>query len=173
MIRTSRLVLRPWRESDLVPFAEQNADPLIMRFLGGVLTREESDAYVEAATKHLADNGFCKWAVEAPGISPLIGAVGLTRVKFEASFTPAVEVAWRLHRRYWGHGYATEAARASIEDGFQRVGLSEIVSVTAIGNLPSRRVMERLGMERSIEFEHPRHPETSPLRKHVLYRLRP
>ena len=173
MIKTSRLVLRPWRESDLVPFAEQNADPLVMRFLGGVLTREESDAYVETATKHLADNGFCKWAVEVPGASAFIGAIGLTRVKFEASFTPAVEVAWRLHRRYWGHGYATEGARGAIEEGFRCVGLSEIVSMTAIGNLPSRRVMERLEMEQSIEFDHPRLPETSPLRRHVLYRLRP
>ena len=173
MIKTSRLVLRPWRESDLAPFAEQNADPFVMRFLSGVLTRVESDAYVATIKRHLADNGFCKWAVEVPGVSPFIGAVGLTRVKFDASFPPAVEVAWRLHRGYWGCGYATEAARGAIEDGFLRVGLSEIVSMTAIGNLPSRRVMERLGMEQSIEFEHPRLPEKSPLRKHVLYRLRP
>lgn len=173
MIKTSRLVLRPWRESDLAPFAEQNADPLVMRFLNGLLTRQDSDAYVEAAMKHLADNGFCKWAVEAPGVSPFIGAVGLTRVKFDASFTPAIEVAWRLHRSYWGYGYATEAARGAIEDGFRRVGLSEIVSMTAIDNTASRRGMERLGMTQSIEFEHPGLPAKSPLRRHVLYRLSP
>ena len=86
MIKTSRLVLRPWRESDLAPFAEQNADPFVMRFLSGVLTRVESDAYVGTIKRHLADNGFCKWAVEVPGVSPFIGAVGLTRVKFDASF---------------------------------------------------------------------------------------
>jgi RimJ/RimL family protein N-acetyltransferase len=172
MIETARLVLRPWRKSDLPLFAEQNADPVVMRFLGGVLTREESDAYVRRTERHLAEAGFCKWAVEAPGVAPLIGAVGLTRVTFEASFTPAVEVAWRLHRRHWGRGYATEAARAAVEDGFKRVGLREIVSMAALANTASTRVMERLGMTRSIEFDHPRLSEGSPLRRHVLYRLR-
>ncbi len=171
MINTPRLILRPWRKDDLPLFAEQNADPIVMRFLGGVLTRAESDAYVERAEKHLAETGFCKWAVEAPGIASFIGAVGLTRVKFEASFTPAVEVAWRLHRRYWGYGYATEAAQAAVEDGFMRVGLKEIVAVSALDNRASTRVMERLGMTRTIEFDHPLVPEDSPLRRHVLYRL--
>ena len=171
MIQTPRLILRPWRKTDLSPFAEQNADPVVMQFLTGVLTKEASDAYVEGAEKHLAENGFCKWAVEAPGVSPFVGAVGLTRVKFEASFTPAVEVAWRLGRRYWGQGYATEAAAAAIADGFDRVGLEEIVAMTALGNVASMRVMERLGMTRSIEFDYPNHPEASPLRRHVLYRL--
>jgi len=172
MIETARLILRPWRTSDLSLFAEQNADPAVMRFLGGVLTREESDAYVRRAERHLAETGFCKWAVEAPGVAPLIGAVGLTSVAFEAPFTPAVEVAWRLHRRHWGRGYATEAARAAVEDGFRRVGLREIISMTALANTPSTRVMERLVMTRSIAFDHPGLPEDSPLRGHVLYRLR-
>ena len=172
MIETARLILRPWRTSDLPLFAEQNADPVVMRFLGGVLTREESDAYVRRAERHLAETGFCKWAVEAPGVAPLIGAVGLTRVAFEASFTPAVEVAWRLRRRHWGRGYATEAARAAVEDGFRRVGLREIVAMAALENTASTRVMERLGMTRSIAFDHPRLPEDSPSRRHVLYRLR-
>ncbi len=124
MIETSRLILRSWRESDLAPFAVQNADPEVMRFLGGPLTREDSDAYVRRAETHYATHGFCKWAVEAPGVAPLIGGVGLSYVSFEASFTPAVEVAWRLHKRFWGEGYATEAAHAAIDDGFTRIGLS-------------------------------------------------
>jgi RimJ/RimL family protein N-acetyltransferase len=171
MIETPRLILRPWRKSDLPLFAEQNADPVVMRFLNGVLTREESDAYVARAEQGLAENGFCKWAVEAPGLAPFIGAVGLSHVTYEAAFTPAVEVAWRLNRRYWGCGYATEAARAAIDDGFTRVGLQEIVAVTAQGNAASVRVMERLGMTRTIEFDHPSLPESSPLRRHMLYRL--
>jgi ribosomal-protein-alanine N-acetyltransferase len=170
MIETPRLILRPWRDSDLAPFAAQNADPIVMRFLGGVLTREASDAYARRAQQHLADHGFCKWAVEAPGVAPFIGAVGLSHVRYEASFTPAVEVAWRLHRNHWGQGYATEAARAAIQDGFTRPGLREIVAVTALENFPSQRVMERLGMTRSIEFDHPLAPENSPLRRHILYR---
>ncbi len=172
MIETPRLLLRPWRDSDLIPFAEQNADPVVMRFLSGPLTREQSDAYVQRAQQHLADHGFVKWAVEAPGIAPFIGAVGLSHVRYEASFTPAVEVAWRLDRRFWGRGYATEAARAAIADGFTRVGLREIVAVTALSNTPSQRVMERLGMTRSIEYDHPLLAADNPLRRHILYRLR-
>src|SRR5271165_5968149 len=173
MIETPRLILRPWRESDLPLFAELNADPIAMRFLRSVLTREESDAYVRRAQRHLADHGFCKWAVEAPGVAPFIGAVGLSLVRFNPSFTPAVEVAWRLNRRFWGQGYVTEAARAAIADGFDRVGLKEIVAITTLGNIQSQRVMERLGMTRAIEFDHPSLPEDSPLRRHILYRLQP
>jgi ribosomal-protein-alanine N-acetyltransferase len=171
MIETARLILRPWRDSDLVPFAEQNADPVVMRYLVGPLTRRQSDDYVARAVKHLTETGYGKWAVEAPGVAPFIGAVGLSRVKFEASFTPAVEVAWRLNRAYWGRGYATEAARAAIEDGFTRIGLTEIVAFTTLGNTQSQRVMQRLGMTRTIEFDHPAVAEDSPLRRHVLYRL--
>jgi RimJ/RimL family protein N-acetyltransferase len=170
MIETSRLILRPWRESDLAPFAEQNADAEVMRFLGGPLTRDESDAYVRRAETHYATHGFCKWAVEAPGVAPLIGGVGLSYVSFEASFTPAVEVAWRLHKRFWGEGYATEAAHAAIDDGFTRIGLSEIVALTTLANLLSQRVMQRLGMRRDIEFDHPRYAANHPLCRHVLYR---
>jgi ribosomal-protein-alanine N-acetyltransferase len=171
MIATPRLILRAWQESDLPAFAEQNADPVTMQFLGGALTTEESNAYAARAQQHLVETGFCKWAVEAPGVAPFIGAVGLSRVKFDASFTPAIEVAWRLHPRYWGCGYATEAARAAINDGFTRIGLDEIVAMTALPNLPSQRVMERLGMTRTVEFDHPTIAQDSPLRRHVLYRL--
>jgi RimJ/RimL family protein N-acetyltransferase len=171
VIETPRLILRPWREADRVPFAEQNADPIVMRFLLGVLPRVESNAYVDRVERHFAETGFCKWAVEAPGVAPFIGAVGLMRVRFEASFTPAVEVAWRLHRPYWGHGYATEAAQAAMEDGFTRIGLTEIVAFTTLVNVPSMRVMERLGMTRTIEFDHPALPEGHDLRRHILYRL--
>ncbi|HTB46283.1 MAG TPA: GNAT family N-acetyltransferase [Acetobacteraceae bacterium] len=171
MIATARLILRPWRQSDLPRFADQNADPVAMRFLNGVLTREQSDGYVARAEQHLAEHGFGKLAVEVPGVAPFIGAVGLSWVRFTESFTPAVEVAWRLHPRFWGQGYATEAARAAIEDGFTRVGLPEIVALTALGNHASMRVMERLGMTRTIEFDHPLVPEGNPVRRHILYRL--
>jgi RimJ/RimL family protein N-acetyltransferase len=171
MIETPRLILRPWRKSDLPLFAEQNADPVVMRFLRSLLTREQSDDYVARAERHLAEHGFCQWAVEAPGVAPFIGAVGLIHLRLDAPFTPAVEIAWRLHRHYWGQGYATEAAEAALRDGFDRVGLPEIVAMTALGNLASARVMERLGMTRSIEFDHPALPEGHVLRRHILYRL--
>jgi RimJ/RimL family protein N-acetyltransferase len=110
-------------------------------------------------------------AVEAPGVAPFVGAVGLSYVRFGASFTPAVEVAWPLHCMYWGCGYATEAARAAIDDGFGRVGLKAIVAMTVPDNHASLRVMERLGMTRSIEFDHPNYATGHPLCRHVFYRL--
>jgi RimJ/RimL family protein N-acetyltransferase len=171
LIRAARLILRPWRESDLAPFARQNSDPAVMRWLTGVLTSEESDAYVARAERHLSETGFCPWAVEVPGVSPFIGAVGLKRITFEAPFTPAVEVVWRLQHQYWGQGYATEAARAAIDDGFRRAGLQDIVAITALLNTASISVMQRLGMVPSIEFDHPNCEEGSPLRRHILYRL--
>ena len=171
MIETARLILRPWRASDRAPFAALNADPDVMRLLGGVLSRDASDAYVDRVEAHLAEHGFCKWAVEAPGVAPFVGAVGISYVRFQASFTPAVEVAWRLNRGYWGRGYATEAAQAAIDDGFNRAGLSAIVAMTVLDNHASIRVMQRLGMTRSIEFDHPNYQAGHKLCRHVLYRL--
>jgi RimJ/RimL family protein N-acetyltransferase len=171
VLTTRRLILRPWRDTDLAPFAALNGDPEVMRYFPAPLVEAESDAWVERATRHFADHGFGAWAVEAPGIAPFIGTVGLLEVRFEAFFAPAVELIWRLARPYWGQGFATEAARAAAEDGFDRLGLPELVAFTALPNLPSQRVMERLGMAHAGEFDHPRLPEGHRLRRHVLYRL--
>jgi RimJ/RimL family protein N-acetyltransferase len=165
MIRTSRLVLRPWREADLAPFAALNADPAV---------NAESDAMAGRIAAHFERHGFGLWAVEIPGVAPFIGFVGLAVPPFEAHFTPCVEVGWRLARDAWGHGYATEGAHAALAHGFGALGLAEIVSMTVPANARSRRVMERLGMDRSAEddFDHPRLPVGHALRRHVLYRLR-
>ena len=170
MIVTPRLILRRWRETDLPLFAEQNADPITMRFLGGPLTSVESDAYAARMEANHETHGFGKWAVEAPGVAPFIGAIGLAHVRIDAPFVPAVEIAWRLNSRYWGQGFATEAARAAMTDGFERAALIEIVAMTALLNTSSMRVMERLGMTRSIEFDYPKYPPGHPLRRHILYR---
>ena len=173
-IRTERLVHRPWRDADLAPFAALNADPEVMEHFPSTLSREESDAMAARIRRSAAERGFGLFAVEAPGVAPFVGFTGLSSPRFELPFTPCVEVAWRLDRAYWGRGYATEAARASCRFGFEDLGLGEIVSFTAVGNLRSRRVMERLGMTRAEgeDFDHPALPEGHPLRRHVLYRLR-
>ena len=105
-------------------------------------------------------------------MAPFAGFVGLSVPSFAAHFTPAVEVGWRLARPHWGHGYATEAARAAMADGFDRVGLAEIVSFAVPANVRSVRVMQRLGMthDPADDFDHPRFPEGHRLRRHVLYR---
>lgn len=128
---------------------------------------------VDGIERQFDDRGFGNWAVEVPGVAPFIGYVGLWSPTWEAHFTPAVEVGWRLDRPYWGHGYATEAARAAVADGFNRLGLAEIVSFTIPINLRSIAVMERIGMTRDQrdDFDHPRIPPGHPYRRHVLYRL--
>ena len=171
-IETPRLLLRPWRDDDLPAFAAMNADPRVMEFLGPLKTREESDASVARFSAHLARHGFGFWAVEVTGVADFIGFVGLKVLDFEAHFAPCVEVGWRLAYDHWGKGYATEAARASLDFGFRRLGLEEIVAFTVPANRRSWRVMERLGMTRdpADDFDHPALPEGHPLRRHVLYR---
>lgn len=172
-LTTARLVLRPWRDDDLAPFAALNADPRVMEFFPAVLSRAESDALAARIRLHMEAHGFGLWAVEVPGEAPFIGFVGLMTVSPSLPCAPAVEVGWRLAREHWGRGYATEAARAAVEFGLGALGLDEIVSFTAERNRPSRGVMERLGMTHSPaeDFEHPAIPAGHPLQPHVLYRL--
>ena len=167
MIETPRLVLRRWREEDRAPFADMNADPAVMEHLPKLLTREESDALFE---RILATNLF---AVETRPDATFIGFIGLSKPRFEAPFTPCIEVGWRLARAAWGQGYATEGARASLAYGFDSLGLEEIVSFTVPANVRSRRVMEKLGMTHAPEddFDHPSLAPDHPARRHVLYRL--
>lgn len=151
-----------------------NADPAVAEFLGRALDRTESDALADRIEAHWVREGFGLWAVERLDAGQFIGFAGLARPRFEAHFTPAVEVGWRLARAAWGHGFATEAGRAALEFGFVTVGLDEIVSFTAVANERSRAVMARLGMSRDPrgDFDHPRLEPGHPLRRHVLYRLR-
>jgi RimJ/RimL family protein N-acetyltransferase len=144
-----------------------------MEHFPALLTREESDRMVDRIEAHFQEHGFGLWAVEAIDIAPFIGFVGLAIPRFEASFTPCVEIGWRLAAPYWGQGFATEAAKAAAAFGFEQLRLEEILSFTAVGNLRSRRVMERIGMthDPADDFDHPLLSEGHHLRRHVLYRL--
>ena len=174
VIETARLVLRQWRDDDLEPFAELNADPEVMEFFPSTQTRSESDAAAKANRAHIDEHGWGLWAVEVVATGQFAGFIGLWAVPApEFSFAPAIEVGWRLARRHWGRGYATEGATAALDYGFRELGVAEIVSMTSVVNVRSRRVMEKLGMmtDPADNFEHPRVPEGSPLRPHVLYRI--
>jgi len=150
-----------------------NADPVVMEYYPSILTRSESDAFVDRIEDHFDHEGFGLWAVEVTDTSQFAGYVGLWPATFEAHFTPAVEIGWRLRREVWGHGYATEAASVVLDDGFHRLGIDEIVSFAATINRPSRNVMAKLGMRHdpADNFDHPNVEASSPLRPHVLYRL--
>lgn len=172
-LRTERLLLRRWADADREPFAELNADPEVARYLRGPMSRADSDALVDRIEADFEAYAFGLWAVEVTETGGFIGFTGLSRPRFAAQFMPAVEVGWRLARGAWGHGYATEAARAALEYGFGPAGLDEIVSFTTRVNARSRAVMERLGMthEEADDFDHPTLAAGDPLRPHVLYRL--
>ncbi len=173
VLRTDRLVLRAWRPQDRAPFAAMNADPQVMELFVAAMTGAQSNALLERIEAHFAEHGFGLWAVEERATGRFLGFTGLARLTFDAPFTPAVEVGWRLTRAAWGKGHATEAAKEAIRYGFEQVGLSEVVSMTAASNLRSRAVMVRLGMTRdpADDFDHPLVPAGHPLQRHVLYRL--
>jgi RimJ/RimL family protein N-acetyltransferase len=171
--RTDRLLLRRWRPADGEPFAALNADPLVMKHFPSTLSRQESDAMVERIETKFEQQGFGMWAVEVPHVAPFVGFVGLNIPSFNAHFTPCVEIGWRLAAGYWNRGYATEAARAVLKAGFDVFQLEEIVAFTVPANLPSRRVMEKIGMshDETDDFGHPSLPDEHPLKRHVLYRI--
>lgn len=170
MIKTERLLLRPFRESDKEPFAKMNADPIVREFFPNLLTKEESDAFVERIWQHREEHGFTWYAVEIPGEAEFIGGLGLWVPNFEAHFMPCVEIGWRLAAEFHGKGYCTEGAQAVLEHAFSVLKLKEVVSFTAIPNKKSSRVMEKIGMHFVEEFDHPKVPDGNWLKRHVLYK---
>jgi RimJ/RimL family protein N-acetyltransferase len=172
-LRSERLLLRRWKPSDRAPFAALNADPAVMEYFPARMSRAESNELIERIEAAFERRGWGLWALEELQTGVFVGFTGLGEVNFEAHFTPAVEIGWRLPRSAWGHGYATEAARVAARFAFETVQLDAIVSFTASGNARSRAVMERVGMQHAPgdDFDHPSLPEGHALRRHVLYRL--
>jgi len=172
-IRTERLLMRRWRESDRDPFAALNGDPDTMRYLLGPLDRAESDAFVDRIESRFDEQGYGLWALEVVGTGTFIGFTGLNPMPEGVPGEGGVEVGWRLARHAWHQGYATEAASTALRVAFGGVGLREIWSMTAVINEPSQAVMRRIGLTEVARFEHPRVPVGNPLRPHVTYHLAP
>lgn len=176
-IKTKRLILCPWRESDLEPFAKMNADPKVMKYFPSVLSKEESNQTVKKMESKIKETGYGFLAVSLLDTAEFIGFIGLNSIdnsNWPVHFSPAIEIGWRLAVPYWGKGYATEGAIACLKYGFESLNLKEIVSFTAEKNKPSRAVMERIGMhyDPKGDFDHPKLLEKHPLKKCVLYRLK-
>ncbi|MEV0291742.1 GNAT family N-acetyltransferase [Kribbella sp. NPDC050820] len=172
-LTTDRLLMRQWRESDREPFAALNADPAVMEHFPSLQSREVSDALIDRNTTAIDERGWGLWAIEVRDTGRFIGFTGLSVPSFEAHFMPAVEIGWRLAKEAWGNGYATEAARAALAHGFGPAGLDAIVSFTATTNVPSQRVMQRIGMihDEPGDFDHPRLEAGHRLQRHVFYRI--
>ncbi|HEY9712034.1 MAG TPA: GNAT family N-acetyltransferase [Chroococcales cyanobacterium] len=172
-LTTARLLLRPWKPSDQEPFAELNADSRVMEFFPRRLTAKETSDFIARIQLGFEECGFGLWAAELAKTGEFIGFIGLWSPRFEAHFTPCVEIGWRLAHQYWGQGYAPEGAKEALRAGFEDFGLKEIVSMTATLNERSMRVMEKIGMTRNQadDFLHPVLEDGDRLKPHVLYRL--
>jgi len=170
-IKTERLRLRAWRESDLAPYAAMGADPDVMHYFPALMSEAESLAHVADLQERQRNWGYTFWAVESDDLR-FAGFVGLSRPKIQADFTPCVEVGWRLARPAWGKGYATEGGRAALEFGFAEQDLDEIVAMVSAANTPSRCVAERLGMSHdpANDFTFPGEERWS-FADSVLYRI--
>ena len=174
IVETDRLILRNWTDADALPLAAINRDPRVMEFFPEPWSAEQSDGFLARARAAIAERGYGIFAVEEKSGGRLIGFAGLAPVGFAAHFTPATHISWRLARTAWGSGYATEAASAAVNDGFEKRGLEEIVAFTPEWNTRSRRVMEKIGMHEDPNgaFDHPGVPVGHKLVRHVLYRIR-
>jgi 3-dehydroquinate dehydratase / shikimate dehydrogenase len=173
ILKTARLILRQWQESDLAPFASLNADPRVREFFPSLMSQEESDQSVKLMSDHIARCGWGFWATSLIESGEFIGFIGLEEASFPAHFTPAVEIGWRLSHKHWGKGYATEGAKIALQYGFETLNLRQVVSFTTVKNSRSRHVMEKIGMlyDAKDDFLHPKLPEDHPLSRHVLYRI--
>jgi len=170
-IETERLYLRQWQASDFAPFAKMNANPKVMEYFPKLLTTSMSNAIAKKCQSLINDNGWGFWAVNLKETDTFIGMVGLNNANADMPFSPAVEIAWRLDNDYWGQGYATEAARASLDFAFVELEIEEVVAFTAVINKRSQLVMERLGMTNTQKsFFHPMLDPNHRLAEHVLYK---
>jgi RimJ/RimL family protein N-acetyltransferase len=172
-LRTPRVLLRQWKDSDADAWAAMNADPEVRRFFPSVLSRTEAQGEADRIRAGITQRGWGLWAVEVPGVHAFAGFVGLNVPGFEAPWMPAVEIGWRLAPATWHSGYATEGAAAALHFAFTQLELPQVVAMSVPTNGPSHRVMDRIGMARDpgADFDHPRVPDGSPLKRHILHRI--
>ena len=173
ILETERLILRTWKDSDIDPMTAIDQDPNVCEYLPTIGDRATTTARMHRIIKQQHEHGFSLYAIELKSTHEFIGFVGLDIPSFEAHFTPAIEIAWRLASQHWNKGYATEAASAVLHHAFTTLKIEEIVSFTVVNNQASRRVMEKIGLRHEAEgdFDHPKLAQDSPLRRHVFYRL--
>lgn len=173
ILETPRLILRTWGDEDIEDMHAVNQDPLVMEYFPSLPTLSETKALVEKINKHQLQKGYSLYATILKEKKAFIGFIGLLTVEFAAEFTPAVEIGWRLGSQYWGSGLATEGASFVLKQAFEKFKIPEIVSFTTASNTKSRRVMEKIGLQRdpADDFQHPGLPDGDALKPHVLYKL--
>lgn len=171
VITSKRLSLRLWKEADFTPFSAMNSDQDVMKYFPSILSGEETQAMMTRIQNHFTAHGFGLFALEKRDTKEFIGYTGFMIPRFQSFFTPCIEIGWRIKKEEWNKGYATEAAIACLQYGFQTLDFNTIYSFTSVINYPSQRVMQKAGMKKEGEFNHPNIATDSPLRRHVLYKI--
>ena len=171
LFTSERLGFRPWIQNDLEEFAAMNADPEVMQHFPKPLSREESQEFLDRLFRHYAKHGYCYFAIETLETGELIGFTGLAYQVYESAFTPATDIGWRLKKSAWHKGYATEAANRCLKYAFEDLKLEKIISTCTNKNRPSERVMQRIGMKKMGEFDHPRLQEFPGLQPCIYYEI--
>lgn len=172
-VETYRLRLRGWFDRDRAPFLDMNTDPRVMKFLGPPLTRDQNDAVIDRQIALMTAGQPAFWAVERLFDAQFMGCIGVKKVNFQAAFTPAYEIGWRLGAEFWGQGYATEGAKAAMSYAFENWDIADIYSFTVLDNLQSQTVMQKIGMTHlpDASFDHPALDKDDPLSRHILYQI--
>lgn len=155
LFTSQRLGFRPWTTDDLDNMAVINADPEVMRYFPKTYDVKGTRDFIERMHTEFSNNGFCYFATEILETQELIGFIGLFEQSFEAEFNPCVDIGWRLSKKEWGKGYATEGAKACLDFGFTTMELSIIMAICPVINVPSENVMKKIGMEKQLTFKHP------------------
>ncbi len=168
---TKRLIARDYLPSDYLPFSEMNADKDVMKYFPSILTKQESDAFLDRNQQELTTFGYGLFAIEEKSSNEFIGFVGFHEASFEASFTPCIEIGWRLKKSAWNQGYATEAAKSALKFAKENTLIDEVYSFTAVLNKPSEHVMKKIQLTKIATFEHPALIDGDPLKPHVLYKM--
>ena len=173
ILETERLILRTWVDEDLESMFAINQDTKVMEYFPGLQDLQMTKNFIDKVNAHFENHGYSLYAAIRKDTNEFIGFIGLLIADFESHFTPATEIGWRLSSSHWGKGFATEGAKAVLDYAFRVLKIPEIVSFTAAGNAKSIRVMQKIGLQHNEadDFDHPKLDDTSPLKRHVLYRL--
>lgn len=172
LFQSSRLGFRQWHPSDLSPFAALNADADVMEFFPNTLTVEQTQVAIKRYQRHFVEQGYGWYATDLLKDGKFIGFIGLSKVSLDVNFSPCTEIGWRLAKAYWGHGLATEGAKACLDYAWNTLQLKEVYSLTPLLNKPSTRVMQKIGMTYQNSFLHPKIEKGHRLEDHVLYKVK-
>jgi len=173
LFTSERLGFRNWQEKDKLPFSKMNKDKVVMEYFPTILTPKESNSLVDRLKAHFINNGFTFFAVDELSTGEFIGFIGFVNTIFKAHFTPCVEIGWRLQRKSWHKGFATEGAKRCLKYGFDKFGFQSIYSFTALKNKNSENVMQKIGMQKEGTFEHPLLEDKHWLKTELLYKINP